>query len=312
VNYAVVGAFVLVLCALLIAGTLWIASGGAFQKHYDVYRAIEDESVAGLNLNAPVKFNGVDVGKVEMIALDPANPKRVLLNFAIAHGTPIRVDTYAILNTQGLTGIAYVELSGGTPGAAPLVAVNGEPYPVIRTKPSLSARLENVLSTVLAQLDRTSTNIDALLSPENRAAFSTILTDLATVTHTIARRQGAIDKGIGNAARTFGNTARATEHLDAVIDKVGRAATSLETMGDETAAAAGRSTKTFDSIDAGVQQVNTQTLPDIQRLLVELEALTRSLRALSEETEHDPAALIWGRGPAKAGPGETLPPEIRR
>ncbi|MEO8102948.1 MAG: MCE family protein, partial [Betaproteobacteria bacterium] len=59
-----VGAFVLILGAALIAGVLWLASGGAFQKKYDLFLAVEEESVSGLNLNAPVKYNGVEVGKV--------------------------------------------------------------------------------------------------------------------------------------------------------------------------------------------------------------------------------------------------------
>jgi phospholipid/cholesterol/gamma-HCH transport system substrate-binding protein len=138
VNYPLVGAFVLVLGSLLIAGALWLASGGALQKKYDLYLAIENESVAGLNVNAPVKYNGVDVGKVRLIELDPANPERVTLLFAIERGTPIKEDTVAVLKTQGLTGIAYVELGGGTRDAPPLLARDGSDYPVIRTKPSLS------------------------------------------------------------------------------------------------------------------------------------------------------------------------------
>ena len=89
-SYSIVGAFVIVLGAALVAGVLWLASGGAWQKKVDLYRAIEDESVAGLNLNAPVKYNGVDVGKVRAIELDHANPNRVNLLFAIERGTPIR------------------------------------------------------------------------------------------------------------------------------------------------------------------------------------------------------------------------------
>ena len=60
-NFTVVGAFVLTLGTLLIAGVLWLAAGGATRSAEDLYLAIEDESVAGLNLNAPVKYNGVDV-----------------------------------------------------------------------------------------------------------------------------------------------------------------------------------------------------------------------------------------------------------
>jgi hypothetical protein len=96
------------------------------------------------------------VGKVREIRLDRDNPDRVILLFAIERGTPIKEDTEAVLKTQGLTGIAYVELSGGTRESPRLRATAQNQYPVIRTKPSLSARLENVLSTVLAKLDSTS------------------------------------------------------------------------------------------------------------------------------------------------------------
>ena len=164
VNYTLVGAFVLLLGAVLIGGLLWIASGGSVRKKVDLYLAIEEESVAGLNLNAPVKYDGVEVGKVSDIRLDPVNPEKVRLTFVIEHGTQIKADTVAVLKTQGLTGIAYVELSGGTRDAPPLQASAQEPYLVIRTKPSLSTRLENVLTTVLAKLDHTSSNVDALLS----------------------------------------------------------------------------------------------------------------------------------------------------
>ena len=82
-NYPLVGLFVLVLGSALIAGMLWLASGGALQKTYDLYLAIEDESVAGLTLTSPVKYSGVDVGKVRDIRLDPGNPQRVNLLFAI-------------------------------------------------------------------------------------------------------------------------------------------------------------------------------------------------------------------------------------
>ena len=126
-NYTLVGAFVIVLAAVLIGGLLWIASGGALRKHYDLFTAIEEESVAGLNLNAPVKYNGVEVGKVRDIQLDPADPQRVQLTFAIERGTPVKVDTVAVLKTQGLTGIAYVELAGGSRTAALLIPTEQPP-----------------------------------------------------------------------------------------------------------------------------------------------------------------------------------------
>ena len=304
-NYALVGAFVLLLGAVLIAGALWLASGGAFQKKYDLYMAIEEESVAGLNLNAPVKFNGVDVGKVREIRIDADNPERVRLLFAIERGTPIKNDTVAILKTQGLTGIAYVELTGGTRDAAPLGAKPGSDYPVIQTKPSLSARLENVLTSVLAKLDSTSKNINAILSEENQASFKNALADIATVAHTIAARKETLDAGMVNAARTFENSAGASARMGPAIGRVGRAADAIEKMGNEVASTSAGAGKTVSAVGNDVKRFTSETLPELERLLGELSVLSTSLRRLTEQTERNPSGLLFGRQPVPEGPGET-------
>lgn len=304
-NYTLVGAFVLVLGAVLIGALLWITSGGSVRKKVDLYLAIEEESVAGLNRNAPVKYNGVEVGKVSDIRLDPLNPEKVRLTFAIEHGTPIKADTVAVLKTQGLTGIAYVELDGGTRDAPPLQASATEPYPVIRTKPSLSTRLENVLTNVLAKLDRTSSNVDALLSDENRAAVKSALADIAAVSHTIAARKNVIDAGIVNAARTADNSAKATAQLGPVLTRIGRGADAIEKMGTEVARAGASTSKTVGAVGADVQRFAADTLPEVHRLLGELNDLSTSLRRLSEQTTRDPASLLRGHRTVPDGPGET-------
>jgi len=304
VNYTLVGAFVLVLGAALIAGVLWLASGGNWQKQYDVYLAVLDESVAGLNLNAPVKYNGVDVGKVHDIELDHTNPQRVNLLFAIERGTPVREDTVAVLKTQGLTGIAYVELSGGAAGSPALQAKAGSRYPQIQTKPSLSARLENVLTSVLGKLDSTSDGINALLSAENQAAFKNALADIAAVAHTVAARRDQIDHGLIQADKTFENTARVTAQLEPVLARIGRSADAIEKMGVEVARTSVSTGRTVDAVGADVKRFSVETLPELERLLGELSSLTTSLRRLSDQTERDPRGLIFGRQPVPAGPGE--------
>jgi phospholipid/cholesterol/gamma-HCH transport system substrate-binding protein len=307
VNYALVGAFVLTLGAALIAVALWLASGGAWQKRVDFYLAIVDESVAGLNINAPVKFNGVDVGQVRDIKLDAANPERVRLLFAIERGTPIKADTLAMLKTQGLTGIAYVELSGGERDAAPLGPTPGEAYPVITTKPSLSARLENVLTGVLSKLDRTSGTIDAVLSEANRAAFTSALADIATVTRTLAARKDTMDQGLASAARAFDQAARVAKQAGPVVERVGRGADALEKMGNETALASQRASQTVAAVGTDLQRFSAEALPELQRLMGELSTLSVSLRRLSEQTERSPSSLLLGRGETPDGPGEAGP-----
>ena len=309
----------MLLSAILILALLWLASGGNLQKKYDLYLAVVEESVAGLNLNAPVKYNGVDVGKVQSIQLDRVNPQRVQLIFAIESGTPIKVDTVAVLKTQGLTGIAYVELDGGAKNAAPLLAKDGQKYPVIQTKPSLSTRLENILTTLLTKLDATSSNIDSLLSLENQQAFKSTLADIAAVAKTIATRKSDIDAGIVNAAITADNTARATRKLNPIIDKlqpvvdqlgvtiaqINKSALAIEKAGNEAAIASKNAGKTVEAVGANIERYSAETLPEVQSLLIELNDLSTSLKRLVEQTERDPASLLRGRSLVPNGPGES-------
>ena len=304
-NYTVVGLFVLVLGTALIAVVLWLASGGAFQKKYDYFQAISEESVSGLSLSAPVKYNGVEVGKVKDVRLDPKNPDRVILLFAIERGTPVKTDTIAMLKSQGLTGIAHVELSGGTPEAPLLLATAGNEYPVIPTKPSLAARLENILTNLAAKLDTTSNAIAAFLSEENQVAFKSALADVAAVSKTLAGRKEALDSGIASASRTFENTARITAEVGPLIKRIERSADSVEKMGSEVAKTSESAGKTIDSVGADVKRFTAESLPEFQRLMDEMTVLATSLRRLSEKIEGSPGGLLLGKRPVAPGPGET-------
>ncbi len=304
VNLPLVGAFVLALAAVLIAGVLWLATGGVYQTHYDLYQAALEESVAGLNPNAPVKYNGVDVGKVRSITLDAGNPQRVKLLFAIESGTPIKQDTVATLKTQGLTGIAYVELSGGAMASPSLLVAPGSRYPEIRTKPSLGTRLETVLTDVLAKLDNTSSTVNAILSDDNRAAFSSALRDIAVLSRTLAARKDTLDAVITQAGRTLDNTAAATQGLAPLVERIGRSADAVGKMGDAVALTSASAGKAVDTMGADVKRLGAQTLPELERLMGELNLLAVSLRRLSDQTGRDPSGLLFGRTPVPDGPGE--------
>jgi phospholipid/cholesterol/gamma-HCH transport system substrate-binding protein len=306
VNYTLVGAFVLILGAMLIAGILWIASGGINQKKYDTYLAIENESVAGLTVNALVKYNGVDVGKVSKISLDPITPQRVRLELLIEHGTPIKVDTMATLKTQGLTGIAYVELSGGDIHSPLLLASGNSPYPEIKTIPSLSTRLESLLSNVVAKLDHLSSGFDKINSPQNVRAFSNALADIAAVSHTIALRKDTLDAGINSATRTFSNTDQASEKLESLIANVEKSANAVQLMANDTAKTSRDVGSVANLIGGDAHQLITETTPEVRRLIAELNTLSASLRRFSEQAERNPAGFIAGPSPVPEGPGESL------
>jgi phospholipid/cholesterol/gamma-HCH transport system substrate-binding protein len=232
----------------------------------------------------------------------------VQLLFAIEKDTPVKTDTEAVLKTQGLTGIAYVELSGGSPSAPPLVSAAPNQLPTIRTIPSLSARLENVLGTVLANLDRTAANVNAILNDQNRAMLAKILTDTSTVMSTLASQRDVMRNGIANAARTAGNAAKATDHLDVLIRKVAATTDEVKSMVNQTAQVGASARKTVDEMNAGVHELTGDTIPDINQLLGQLNALSNSLRRLSDQTERNPSSLLRGTQPVPYGPGEKPSP----
>jgi phospholipid/cholesterol/gamma-HCH transport system substrate-binding protein len=289
---------------VLVAAFLWLAAGGEVHRKVDLYQSLSTESVGGLDLNAPVKYRGVDVGKVRDIRLVPDNPQLVQIVYEIERGTPIKADTVATLTTQGLTGIAHVELSGGSPGSPPLVARTSGEVPIIPTKPSLTARLETVLTRVLASLDRTSQTVNDVFSDENKKALTAALANVQTLTQALADRKDSIDAALRNADRTLANTARVSAQLDRTVARIDRAADSFDAMSrrvDQTAAGADR---TVTAVGADVQRFTNETAPQLEILMSDLSTLSASLRRLTEQTERDPRSLIFGKTPVPKGPGE--------
>lgn len=305
VNYTLVGAFVLVLGSVLVAGVLWLAAGLGSRQEMDAYQGVIEESVAGLNVDAPVKYLGVDVGKVDRIGIDPYNSQQVRLHFLVQHGTPIKRDSLAVLKTQGLTGIAYVELSGGSVASPPLLAGADGAAPMIPFKLSLTARLENVLTSVLANVDRVSNNLNAVFDADNRAALKSSLADLAAVAHTLAGQQAASKAGMADAVRAAALTARAGEQFGPTLERIARSAQAVERMADAARSASDRAGETADAATLGVRQLGNQTLPDLARLMAELNQLAASLRQLSEQTAGSPNSLLMGQPQPRPGPGET-------
>jgi phospholipid/cholesterol/gamma-HCH transport system substrate-binding protein len=307
-HYTLVGAFVLGLGAALVAGVLWLSAGLSGQQAMDSYQAVIRESVSGLDVDAPVKYLGVDVGKVSAIGIDPANPQQVRLRFLIARGTPIRQDAEAVLKTQGLTGIAHVELSGGSASAPPLRPGPDGVAPTIPFKLSLGARLESVVGNVLANIDRVSNNLNAVFDAENQRALKSALADIAAVAHTLAAQKTTLNATMADAALTAQRASRASAQLGPTLDRISTSAAAVQAMAVAAEAASVRGGAAADAATASVQQLGSETLPEVGRLVAELAALSASLRRLSEQTTLSPSSLLLGAPPPEPGPGEKAPP----
>jgi phospholipid/cholesterol/gamma-HCH transport system substrate-binding protein len=304
VNYAIVGAFVLVLGAALIGGILWLSSGGATRTAYDTYYTYMDESVSGLSLDAPVRYRGVEVGRVRRIALAPSNIEQVQLTMEIERGTPVKVDTVAILRTQGLTGIGYIELTKGRQDSPPLLAKPGEKVPVIRSGPSLIARLDSAISSLLTNVNRSSESFNALMDEHNRGAITQTLADLRVVSSALAARAGAIDAGLANGARAMENAARLTGELSQLVERIQRSADAFDRMSATIARTSENANDSLDRARAEARQFAAETLPEAQQLATDLRELTGSLRRFSEQLERNPSVLLYGKPASKGAPGE--------
>ena len=297
VSYVVVGAFVLLLGAAGVAGLLWLGSGGAEKKEYRTYLAYFDESVSGLSVHAPVKYRGVEVGLVRAIEIDAADSERVKVVLDVDASAPVKEDTVAVLGVQGLTGIAYLELGGGSRESPRLQAKPGEPYPVIRTGPSLLRRLDTAATTLLNDLDRTAGRVNDVLDDRTRAELRGAIADLHVA--------------LAAAARTAENTAQASAQLSSLVERIGRSAEAVERMADEMAKAGASARAAFDgargavdSAGAGARRLGGESLPELERLVGEMRETAAALGRVGAELERNPNALLMGRPAVPPGPGE--------
>ena len=309
-NYALVGAFVLVLGAVFIWAVLWISAGGPPQN-FDRYVIYMTESVSGLNVDSPLKFRGVDVGKVESIEIDLDNPQRIRLLVQVVEGTPVSSQTEAMLEYQGLTGLANINLIGGQIDAPPPQALPGDEYPVIRTRPSLFARLDSTMSDLLANLIQTTASMNGILTEENSQNVARSIENIATLTGEFAEQSRSIDKLVADLGATLSNTKAASADLPQLVDRVSAAATQIGNMAQDfeqiganlqTASAGIRETVAGSGDD--INAFTSRTLPELSAMISELRLASENLRDVSESLAQDPSVLVYGRTPPSPGPGE--------
>ncbi len=296
VSYTIVGIFVLVFSMALIAGVVWLGAGAEYRKSYNDYLVYMNESVAGLNLNAPVRYRGVSVGRVKEISIAPDKQESVRLLLEIESGITIRESTVATLRSQGLTGIATIELSGGDVQSPVLEAKNGEKYPVIRSAPSLMTRLDATITPILTNLNESIGRLNDTLSEKNRADLSRILSDLAKLSDILARRSNEIDSGVIDASKMLANGEKASESLPQLIQRLGKTADEFEKMAKDASQSSAAARSTIAHVD--------ETIPEFRSLMAQLNDLSASLKRVSVEIERNPAILVYGRPAGRSGPGE--------
>lgn len=316
VNYVLVGSFVVFLGVAVLVGILWLGKTD-YRGSYDRYEAYMKESVAGLSVNSTVKYRGVDVGRIKTIALNPENPEEVLLTMDILRGTPIKSDTVAVLETQGLTGLATINLTGGSRDAPSLQAQEGQTYPVIKTGPSLFFRLDEAVSRLLSEEGLAQLLVDLgtaargaakVLDDDNRAMLKRSIKDLSDVAQTIATHKTQIEQSLNGAARSADNLVKLTASLNAevpiLLAGINKSVATLGTATDDMARTSKAVGAVVNEARPELQQFTSRTLPEVGLLVTELRQLTGALTRVARELEREPSALVFGRKAPSRGPGE--------
>ena len=303
INYAMVGLFVILLGAAWLAISLWLALGD-FSVQYQTYRMYLDESVSGLYLDAPVKYRGVEIGKVSEIRLNPDVPGQVQLTFDIDSTVPIKEDTIAVLTVQGLTGIAFVDLTGGSLESPRLQAKEDAAYPVIQTGPSFFSRLDTSGTELMANLNLLVHGLANVVDVGGEQTLREILENIRQVTAALAGRRSELEHGVRDAARLLESGALAAERLPALLTQVEVTAQAFGTMAASVGAASERINTYVERSGAGVQQFSQQTLPELGALISELRRLADTLQGIGSRLEGDPRVLLYGRDLEVPGPGE--------
>jgi len=334
VNYAFVGLVVIILSVAMLATILWMTAA-TDRRVYHSYQVYIKESVSGLNRKALVKYRGVEVGEVKDIGLDPTRPSEVWVLLDIESNTPVKRDTMATLATQGLTGLAYIELSGGSVDAPPPEIKAGQHYPELIAKPSLLGRIDTAFSKVMKDFESISglgdellKNLNGLsgvarklLSEENQLRGVRILEYIEAILHSIAAHKDDIEHSLISLEHILENTA-ASARLPIILTKLEKTLDSVEQTTQQASSLINDSrqdikqtTQAMAQISKGlsssvnssrhnVDQFSRQALPEVAASLRELHDLLQSLRQFSRNLEQKPNMLLLGKPKSNPAPGE--------
>jgi phospholipid/cholesterol/gamma-HCH transport system substrate-binding protein len=274
-NYVAVGAFVLICIVGLVVTLLWTA-GVQYSQEYAYFQTSFNGPVTGLGNGTTVRYNGIEVGRVTELDFDPNDPQKVIAKLQVKPKLHIRQDSKASIESQGLTGGSYVEISGGQKKSPELVAPRGQ-IPIIQSEKSTLQQLEQSAPELFDKLNHAADKINTLLSDQNMKNFSGVLSNLnattsnlTAITTPLAKRAGDIDATIVNLRTATAQLGPTLADADSGVKQFGKLAVDADAF------------------------VNGEGLNQIGDLLRETRGLVASLTRLSNELDRQPTKLIFG------------------
>ncbi len=306
-NYALVGLSTLILTVAMAVFIVWIARLN-LNNQYDVYDIVFAGPVRGLNEGGEVHFNGIKVGEVTKIALDKTNPNNVIARARITEDVPIRTDSFATLEPQGITGLNYIQISAGTATKPLLKAeadarcerVTGGCIPILKSQRSAISDLLEGGGTVLTRTIEALDRINRVMSDQNVKTLSATLADIQSVTAELRDRRAVIADAQGAVQRAdeaLQEITRLSSTTREVIDGDGRRA--IKNLADASAevSVAAKETRTMVTrLQGPTSDFATNGLPQITATVIQLQSAAEALERLVNEIESSPTGTLGKPG----------------
>lgn len=288
INYTMVGLFVISLLAGLVIFAYWLGKYGG-NEQFKYYHVHMTESVAGLSTDASVKYRGVNIGTVDHIQLNPQNSEQVTLLLKVNYSTPVKKDTTATLKSFGLTGLTYVELSGGL-HSSPLLKGNGVDIPDIPSRPSTLARLDVSMSQLSTKSALALDKFNTLLSDDNLHNISLTLAEMNLFVKEARSQMSSFKHLVDNGIEMEQQVISTFKKVASASDKMKSMATSLENNSND--------------VTRNMSQDIQQSLETFNQLVFQVDMLAGHLLKTSQTFEASPIDLLLKQSQPKLGPGE--------
>jgi phospholipid/cholesterol/gamma-HCH transport system substrate-binding protein len=294
------GLFVLLLGAALVGGVLWLNRD---QRVGGVpYIVTTNRPVSGLKVEAPVRYRGVDVGRVESIRLDQAAGGLVLIGISVDPATPITRGTFAQLGFQGVTGLSFVALDDDGSAREPLAAADGQ-VARIAMRPSLFDSGESLVASIGEVAER----VNRLLGDENQKVLIGMLARIDTASARAAKLADNLEPAAKAIPPLIADARAAVSDARGTVVRAGEminAMTSLAAKLEERSVVLAQIGDNAGDVGATARSLNDETLPRLNALAEELRREARVLDRVLTGLADQPQSLVFGAPPRRPGPGE--------
>ncbi|HON09311.1 MAG TPA: MlaD family protein [Chitinispirillaceae bacterium] len=213
-------------------------------KFNTFFAYFEGESLSGLEQGAVVKFSGVPIGKVEKITYLPDNLSKVKVEMKIQHDFPMKVDMVATTGAMGITGLKYVEITGGKNESELL-----KPGSEIPTKISVISTITGKAESIVAKVELLLNHLNQITEPDSLRSIKKILDNVAYITEDV---RGFVSESRPQIQKMTSSTSSLITKIDSVAGDIKNFTSSFK--GDITA---DQISRTFSAIDSTVQSLKS-------------------------------------------------------